>query len=55
MMLMWVSEVFWDPENDQPGKPVPVREPVRQSASGHDERLPRATRPSDLPLAAESW
>jgi hypothetical protein len=55
MMLMWTSEVFWDPDLDQPGKPAPERKTQRASEreSGNDLRSPRAYR--DFRETAELW
>lgn len=42
MMLIWTSEVFWDPELDQPGKPAAERKAQPTSECDRDDDLRHA-------------
>ncbi len=56
MVLMWLSEVFWDPELDRPGKRPATVEPDRPPAPlSVAPPAPPAVQ-IDLPqVNAESW
>ncbi len=56
MILMWVSEVFWEPEFDRPGERHVAVQPARPAATLGVAPASLPVVPIDLPqVTPESW
>ncbi len=55
MMLMWVSEVFWDPETDRVGQSVAKPEPALRAVDAGEDTLTPVSPTIELAQPVESW